>query len=81
MIAHEAFRRLAATAFDGPLEADDAIELQRHRAGCDACQKFEGRLRADADALTRYRPLAVPQALDRRIDHLPRSTPARDWRC
>lgn len=77
MIAHDAFRLLAARALDGPLSDDDATELHRHRAGCTACLEFEARLRADAGALSRHRPLQLPGALDNRVAALLLDAPAR----
>lgn len=70
MIAHDAFRRLAALAMDGPLTDAEREALAGHRAGCKACQGYEAGLRADARALASFSPLLPPAAADARIERL-----------
>jgi hypothetical protein len=68
MISHDAFRRLAAAALDGPLSPEEATQLAIHSADCDACRTFQRALEADAAALAQPASLQVPAALDARIE-------------
>jgi predicted anti-sigma-YlaC factor YlaD len=63
MIDHVAARRLAATAIDLPLEADEATELERHLATCPACRIVSSALARDAAALRHLDLGPVPIAV------------------
>ena len=63
MIDHVAARRLAATAIDLPLEADEATELERHLTTCPACRNVSSALARDAAALRHLDLGPVPIAV------------------
>ena len=67
MIAHDAFRRLAALAIDGPLTPDEDAELARHRFGCQDCERYESALRTDALAIESRLLLEPPTAVNARV--------------
>lgn len=67
MMAHDAFRRLAALAVDGPLTPDEDAELARHRFGCLDCERYESALRTDAVALESRLLLEPPAAVNDRV--------------
>jgi anti-sigma factor RsiW len=81
MRCDEAFEALSA-ACDGALAADEAMTLDHHLAGCEACQTSAGELRTLNRRLrgSAREQAAPPAALERRIRTMLEPAPApRRW--
>ena len=67
MIAHDAFRQLAARAIDAPLSPAELAELAGHRTECRTCARYEAALKADALALEAMPGIRPSAAIEARI--------------
>ena len=62
---HERARVLASDRLDGPLDAEDAVWLDGHLAGCDECRSIAAAYAADRELLRRCRCPSHPATCGR----------------